>query len=273
MRKLFAYFDWNILNCGWRGHVLYAPTETDLAKRISIETPNGVAWRCLRCEAYVVGKPHSSGPAQDAPLVLRGKALRDALILRAYAVERLVRGTLMVFLAIGVYIFKDSRHALSDLMETYVPLLQPAATRMGIDLDNFGPVRLSHRILNMNPDTLNFVITIIAVYSVLLFAQGIGLWSMKRWGEYVAAVATSVFIPFEIHELVEQVTWVRVSVLVFNILLVLYIVWTKRLFGFRGGVEAFVEEMHSQSVMEIEHAAIAGPSLLRVRRACVSISW
>ncbi len=57
----------------------------------------------------------------------------------------------------------------------------------------------------------------------------------------------------------EQVTWVRVSVLVFNILLVLYIVWTKRLFGFRGGVEAFVEEMHSQSVMEIEHAAIAGP--------------
>ncbi|MEI2670317.1 MAG: hypothetical protein V9G13_04130 [Marmoricola sp.] len=51
MRKLFAYFDWNILNCGWRGHVLYAPTETDLAKRISIETPNGVAWRCLRCEA------------------------------------------------------------------------------------------------------------------------------------------------------------------------------------------------------------------------------
>lgn len=92
---------------------------------------------------------------------------------------------------------------------------------MGIDLDNFGPVRLSHRILNMNPDTLNFVITIIAVYSVLLFAQGIGLWSMKRWGEYVAAVATSVFIPFEIHELVEQVTWVRVSVLVFNILLVL----------------------------------------------------
>lgn len=47
--------------------------------------------------------------------------------------------------------------------------------------------------------------------------------------------------------------------MVFNILLVLYIVWTKRLFGFRGGVEAFVEEMHSQSVMEIEHAAIAGP--------------
>ena len=33
-----------------------------------------------------------SGPAEDAPLVLRGKALRDAVILRLLAVERLVRG-------------------------------------------------------------------------------------------------------------------------------------------------------------------------------------
>ncbi|HRV68564.1 MAG TPA: DUF2127 domain-containing protein [Marmoricola sp.] len=259
MRKLFAYFDWNILNCGWRGHVLYAPTETDLAKRISIETPNGVAWRCLRCEAYVVGKPHSVGPAQDAPLVVRGRALRDALILRAYAVERVVRGALMAFLAVGVYLFKDSRHALNDLFETYVPLLQPAASKMGVDLDTFGPVRLVDRILQINPDTLNWVIVMIVLYSFLLLVQGVGLWSMKRWGEYVAAIATSVFIPFEIHEIVEKVTWIRVSALILNLLLVFYIVWTKRLFGLRGGVQAFVDEMHRESVMEIEHAAIAGP--------------
>ncbi len=103
------------------------------------------------------------------------------------------------------------------------------------------------------------MIGLISVYAVLLFAQGVGLWSMRRWGEYVAAVATSVFIPFEIHELLEKVTWIRVSALVLNILLVVYIVWTKRLFGFRGGITAFLEERHSQSIMEIEHAALAGP--------------
>jgi uncharacterized membrane protein (DUF2068 family) len=259
VRKLFTYLDWNILSCGWRGHVLYQPSETELAERIRLDTPNGVAWRCLRCEAYVVGKPHSTGPAEEAPLVLRGKALRDALILRAYAVERLARGTLMVMLAIGVYIFKDARQALYDMFDTYLPLMQPAADRMGVDLDTFGPVRLVDRILEIHPETLNWMITLITLYGALLFVQGVGLWSMRRWGEYVAAIATSVFIPFEIHEIVEKVTWIRVSALVLNVILVAYIVWTKRLFGFRGGFLAFEQERHSQSVMEIEHAALAGP--------------
>ncbi|HNI70044.1 MAG TPA: DUF2127 domain-containing protein [Marmoricola sp.] len=259
MRKWFTWFDWNILSCGWRGHVLYQPLEPEFAAMIRLDTPNGEAWRCLRCEAYVVGRPHASGPAQEAPLVLRGKALRDALILRAYAMERLVRGCLMVLLAVGVYLFKDSRHALHDVFQSYLPLFQPFADRMGVDLDTFGPVRLVERILLLNPDTLNWMIGLVSVYAVLLFAQGVGLWSMRRWGEYVAAVATSVFIPFEIHELLEKVTWIRVSALVLNILLVVYIVWTKRLFGFRGGITAFLEERHSQSIMEIEHAALAGP--------------
>lgn len=259
VRKLFTYFDWNILLCGWRGHVLYQPIETELAERIRIDTPNGDAWRCLRCEAYVVGRPHQKGPAEEAPLVLRGRMLRDAFILRAYAVERLVRSCLMLALAIGVYIFKDSRRALADVFETYLPLLQPAADRMGVDLDTFGPVRLVERILEIHPSTLNWMIALITTYGLLLLVQGVGLWSMRRWGEYVAAVVTSMFIPFEIFEIIEKITWIRVSALILNILLVTYIVWTKRLFGFRGGFDAFEDERHSQSVMEIEHAALAGP--------------
>lgn len=158
---MFTYFDWNILLCGWRGHVLYQPIETELAERIRIDTPNGDAWRCLGCEAYVVGRPHQKGPAEEAPLVLRGRMLRDAFILRAYAVERLVRSCLMLALAIGVYIFKDSRRALADVFETYLPLLQPAADRMGVDLDTFGPVRLVERILEIHPTTLNWMIALI----------------------------------------------------------------------------------------------------------------
>ena len=84
--------------------------------------------------------------------------LRDAFILRAYAVERLARSCLMLALAIGVYIFKDSRKALADVFETYLPLLQPAADRMGVDLDTFGPIRLVERILEIHPTTLNWMI-------------------------------------------------------------------------------------------------------------------
>jgi len=37
-------------------------------------------------------------------------------------------------------------------------------------------------------------------------------------------------------------------------------VWTKRLFGFRGGKEAFEAERHSESLLELEAAADTEPA-------------
>ena len=34
---------------------------------------------------------------------------------------------------------------------------------------------------------------------------------MKRWGEYVAVVGTGIFIPLEVYEILERVTWLRVA--------------------------------------------------------------
>ena len=58
----------------------------------------------------------------------------------------------------------------------------------------------------------------------------------------------------EIYELVERVTWLRVVAFAFNVFAVVYILWTKRLFGFRGGRAAFEAERHSQSLLEVEQA-------------------
>ena len=92
-------------------------------------------------------------------------------------------------------------------------------------------------------------------YGALELLEGVGLWLMKRWGEYVAVVGTAVFIPLEVYELVERVTWLRVVAFAFNVFAVIYILWTKRLFGFRGGRAAFEAERHSQSLLEVEQAA------------------
>jgi len=51
------------------------------------------------------------------------------------------------------------------------------------------------------------------------------------------------------------VTWLRVVAFAFNVFAVVYILWTKRLFGFRGGRAAFEAERHSQSLLEVEQAA------------------
>ena len=60
---------------------------------------------------------------------------------------------------------------------------------------------------------------------------------------------------WEVYELVERVTWLRVVAFAFNVFAVIYILWTKRLFGFRGGRAAFDAERHSQSLLEVEQAA------------------
>ena len=45
--------------------------------------------------------------------------------------------------------------------------------------------------------------------------------------------------------------------LVINLLLVAYLVWTKRLFGVRGGKQAYEARLRTESFIEVEQAALA----------------
>jgi uncharacterized membrane protein (DUF2068 family) len=250
-------FDWNSRACGLHGHATYAPAEAALAARLQASTPSGLAWRCLRCGTYVPGPPNGSGPADAAPIVLRGKALRDTFILRFLAVERAVRGVLLLALAYGVWRFDGSRSALRQVFNTSLPALIPLADKIGVDLEESGPVHLIQEAFIAKHSTLLLVALAVLAYGVLELVESIGLWFKQRWGEYVAAVATSVFVPLELHEIIAKVTWVRVSALIINLFAIGYLLWTKRLFGFRGGHAAFEAERRSDSLIELDQA-VAG---------------
>jgi uncharacterized membrane protein (DUF2068 family) len=255
VKRPLADFDWNVRACGRQGHVTYRPDEPDLAQRLSVDTALGEAWRCLRCGDFVVGTPHGNGPADEAPLVLRGKALQDAFILRLLAVERGVRGLLLLVLAFGIYKFEGAKNSLNRVFQEDLPLLRPVADRLGVDLQDSGPVKLVQKALDTSHGTLELVALGVLAYAVLELLEAVGLWLMKRWGEYVAVVGTGIFVPLEVYELVEKVTWLRVLAFVVNVFAVVYIVWTKRLFAFRGGHAAFEAERQSESLLEIEASA------------------
>jgi uncharacterized membrane protein (DUF2068 family) len=172
------------------------------------------------------------------------------------AVERFVRGLLLLALAYGVYKFNGSRNSLQQVFDTYLPLLRPAADKLGVDLQTAGPVKLIEEALRARHSTLLLVAAGVLAYGVLQLVEGVGLWLIRRWGEYVAVVGTSVFIPLEVYEIIEKVTWLRIVALLVNVFAVIYIVWTKRLFGFRGGHEAFEAERHSASLLEVEDVAM-----------------
>jgi hypothetical protein len=54
-----------------------------------------------------------------------------------------------------------------------------------------------------------------------------------------------------------KITWLRAGALVINLLLVVYLVWTKRLFGVRGGRQAYEARLRTESFIEVEQAALA----------------
>jgi uncharacterized membrane protein (DUF2068 family) len=248
-------WDWELRSCGRQGHVTWKPDDERLAARLCVDTVDGEAWRCLRCATFVVGAPRGEGPAEEAPLVLRGKALRDAFVLRLLAAERFIRGVLLLALAYGVYKFNGAQDSLERVFQDYLPTLRPLARKLGIDLQTTGPVKLIQKALTADHSTLELVAIGVLAYGALELVEGIGLWLMRRWGEYVAMVGTSVFLPLEIYELAERVTWLRVAAFAFNVFAVVYLLWSKRLFGFRGGRQAFEVERRSQSLLEVEQAA------------------
>jgi uncharacterized membrane protein (DUF2068 family) len=247
-------FEWNSRSCGLHGHATYAPTEPAVAARLQASTPSGIAWRCLRCGTYVLGTPAGSGPADGAPIVLRGKALRDTFVLRFLAIDRFTRGFLLVALAYGIWRFDGSRTALRQVLNSYIPAVEPLAIKLGIDIDDSSVVRLIQQAFTARHSTLVLVALGVLAYGILELVEGYGLWFKKRWGEYAAVVATALFVPLEVHEIMVLVSWVRVGALVVNLFAVTYILWTKRLFGFRGGRDAFEAERRNDSLLELQHA-------------------
>ena len=247
--------DWSLRGCARQGHCTYAPNEPELRERLRATTELGEAWRCLRCGDFVLGDPHGSGPADDAPIVLRGKALREAFILRILAVERWIRAVVLALLAAAVIKFETAQTSLQQFFEREIPRFKSAAAAFNFNLDKSPTVTRIEHLLHSKHTTLHLVEAFLIGYSLLQIAEGVGLWSLRRWGEYVAAVGTSIFLPLEIYELTKDVTYVKVTAFVINIALVAYLILTKRLFGVRGGRAAFERKRHGQSLLEVEAAA------------------
>jgi uncharacterized membrane protein (DUF2068 family) len=249
--------DWSLRGCARQGHVTYAPTEADLRDRLHVTTQAGEAWRCLRCATFVVGEPHGEGPADQAPVVLRGKALKDATILRVLAVERLFRGLVLLVLAYGVWYFKDSRVSIKRTFDEAIPAAKPLARVFNVDLDASPTVERLRHLLDSQQHTLTLVAIGLLAYAALQLVEGVGLFLLKRWGEYVAVIGTSAFIPLEVYELTDKATPLKAIALIINLAAVFYLVWSKHLFGVRGGHAAFEAERASESLLEVEQAALS----------------
>jgi uncharacterized membrane protein (DUF2068 family) len=65
-------------------------------------------------------------------------------------------------------------------------------------------------------------------YASLRIVEGVGLVMEKLWAEYLTVWATTIFLPWEVYEIIRHLDWIRVSLLVINLSVLAYLVWALR---------------------------------------------
>lgn len=233
--------------CSMRGHVTPAAGAQRLDaddRRLGIEIGDGTRLvRCLRCDAWLeVADPEGAEvrwetlpPVRDLPLPRRGKPLSDAVLLRVIALSRALHAIVFGLLAVVLVVielklplWKGSLRNLSDQIDGLAERTGPDASRDWLS-------SALHSALRVDSHTLSILLVTASVYCVVEATEAVGLWRGRRWAEYLTAVATVGFLPFEVHELVNRITVVRIFALAVNLAILAWLVWNKHLFGLRGG--------------------------------------
>lgn len=242
-RRRLAY---ELLDCGWHGHFLVGADAAEVSAQdhLLVRESGGLRWyRCLRCDAWIPQTPPAAPSRPSVPgreeieLPLRGRPLRDRYVLRLIALDRALHFLILTLLAVAVFVFAANK---TLLHRDFVRIVTDLQGGLG------GPVRTTNGSVErelthlFSISTRNLVITgfALAAYAVLEGVEAVGLTLGKRWAEYLTFVATVVLLPLEVYEIANKPTALKAVTLVINLVIVVYLVVAKRLFGVRGGYRA-----------------------------------
>ena len=62
-------------------------------------------------------------------------------------------------------------------------------------------------------------------YAGLRVTEGVGLVLEKVWAEYLTVGVTISFLPWEVYEIVRHLDWLRVGLLITNLIVLAYLLW------------------------------------------------
>jgi uncharacterized membrane protein (DUF2068 family) len=271
-RRFVPKFHYELIVCGLRGHELVG---TDAAEVRALDgafvrESGGLRWyRCLRCDSWLPLHPPErprrryTPPETDIELPLRGKALRDKIVLRLIAVDRALHFLVIGALAALIFLFAAHRAQLQKVVDR-IDAAFYGAPAAGHTHHSHGLLHDLERLVTLDVSTLRLIGLAAAGYAVLEGAEAFGLWFQYRWAEYLTLVATALFLPFELYELSRSVTVLKVLALAANVAIVVYLLFAKRLFGIRGGAAADEAARMRDSGWVAFHRFTPGPFSPRV---------
>ena len=133
--------------------------------------------------------------------------------LRAVAVFEASKGFLVLFA--GVALFSLIHHNVQITAEQLVGHLHlnPAKNIPKIFIEAAS---------NLTDARMRLLALFALFYSSMRFVESYGLWYAKRWAEWFALLSGSVYLPVELYELVKGVTWLKIVLVLVNLVVVLY---------------------------------------------------
>ena len=153
----------------------------------------------------------------------------DKRMVRAIGVFKMAKATLLLGVALAA--FRLVHTDIAALLEARVPHigLEPGGRYVG---------RVLVEAAALTPTRIQDVGVGSLIYSALFYTEGIGLWMLKRWAEWMTIVITSSLVPVEVWEIFRRPNAAKVLVLVINLALVGYLLWQVRKEEVGGGKTA-----------------------------------
>ena len=135
--------------------------------------------------------------------------------LAVIAVFKVVKGVLLLLVGLGLL---KLVHA--DIATLFSLLIEA----LHLNADS----RLIHALVlkidALQPNSVLLAALVSLGYAGMLLVEGIGLWLELTWAAYLTVVSTSLLLPFELYEVIEQVSVLRIGVLLLNLAIVAYLV-------------------------------------------------
>jgi uncharacterized membrane protein (DUF2068 family) len=135
------------------------------------------------------------------------------------AVFKFIKGAALLALAFG---------ALSFLHKDVASQVEHWFDQLRIDPDNQFIGALLSKLQLVHTKELKELSALGAGYAALFLTEGTGLLFRQRWAEWLTIIATSSLMPFELYELVEKFTVLRVVALLVNAGVVVYLIYLVR---------------------------------------------
>jgi uncharacterized membrane protein (DUF2068 family) len=127
---------------------------------------------------------------------------------------KLIKGLLLLLLALGVYSLSDN-----NLPEEFRRLLE----FLHIDPERKFFTVMAEKIKEITPAKVYWVAGGTAFYSLFSLVEGVGLMFRASWAGFMAIGESGFFIPIEIYELMHKFTLMVLIILAINIVIVWYL--------------------------------------------------